>query len=152
MGSEPPVDILQIRRMIIRVGLCLNQVEFPFLVPPFVALLLVLKSFLPGCNARESRLSQKPLADFFCIEKLKSYFPGSFGVFRVVAGYLAKALCRFFHGREGKNPSIGWQMTTPACFLHNSRSSSSQVACRSATKPTGFSFHIPVLCNAPLPA
>ena len=152
MGSEPPVDNLQIRRMNVRVGLCLDQVVFPFLVRLFVALLLVLKSFLPGFNARESRLSQQLLADFFCIEKLKSYFPGCFGVFRVVAGYLAKALCRFLHGREGKNPSIGWQMTAPACLLNNSRSSSSQVACRSAAEPTSFSFHISVLCNAPFPA
>jgi hypothetical protein len=58
MGSEPPADNLQIRRMNVRVGLCLDQVVFPFLVRPFVALLLVLKLFLPGFNARESRLSQ----------------------------------------------------------------------------------------------
>jgi len=58
MGLEPPADNLQIRRNKERVGLCLDQVEFPFLVRPFVALLLVLKSFLPGFNARESRLSQ----------------------------------------------------------------------------------------------
>ena len=58
MGLEPPVDNLQIRRTKERVGLCLDQVEFHFLVRPFVALLLVLKSFLPGFNARESRLSQ----------------------------------------------------------------------------------------------
>jgi hypothetical protein len=58
MGLEPPADNLQIRRSKERVGLCLNQVEFPFLVRPFVALLLVLKSFFPGFNSRESNLSQ----------------------------------------------------------------------------------------------
>jgi hypothetical protein len=58
MGLEPLADNLQIPRSKERVGLCLNQVEFPFLVRSFVALLLVLKSFLPGFNARESRLSQ----------------------------------------------------------------------------------------------
>jgi hypothetical protein len=58
MGSEPPVDNLQIRRMNVRVGLCLDQVVFPFLVRPLVALLLVLKSFSPGFNTRESNLPQ----------------------------------------------------------------------------------------------
>jgi hypothetical protein len=44
MGLDPPVDILQIWRIKERVGLCLVPVEFPFLVRPFVPLLLALKS------------------------------------------------------------------------------------------------------------
>ena len=44
--------------MNVRVGLCLDQVVFPFLVRPLVALLLVLKSFSPGFNTRESNLPQ----------------------------------------------------------------------------------------------
>jgi hypothetical protein len=78
MGLGPPADNLQIRRMNIRFGLCLNQVEFLFLVRPFVALLLVLKSFLPGLSVRESRLSQQLLADFLCIKELESNFPRCF--------------------------------------------------------------------------
>jgi hypothetical protein len=58
MGLEPPVDNLQIRVMNERAGLCLVQVELPFLARPFVVLLLVLKSFPRGFNAQESNLSQ----------------------------------------------------------------------------------------------
>ena len=76
MGLEPPADNLQIRRNKERVGLCLDQVEFRFLVRPFCGPTSRFEKFSSWIQYSRIKLVAIALGRLFLHRKTQELFPG----------------------------------------------------------------------------